>query len=159
MNGNTIEITNTDAEGRLILADALTYIKEYEKVTEIIDIATLTGANVVALGEQVTAVYSNNDKNYILFEKAAKKHGEKIWRMPLFDHYKDSLKSKVADFKNTGDRKGGANSAAKFLEIFVDGLPWIHLDLSAAYDTGIKWMKKGASGIGTKSIYSYIKNK
>lgn len=159
LNGNSIEITNTDAEGRLILADALTYIKEYEKVTEIIDVATLTGANVLALGEQVTAVYSNDDKNYMLFEKEAKKHGEKVWRMPLFTHYKDSLKSKVADFKNTGDRKGGANSAAKFLEIFVDGLPWIHLDLSAAYDTGIKWMKKGASGIGTKSIYSYIKNK
>lgn len=159
MNGKYIEIINTDAEGRLALADAITYIKEREKVSEIVDAATLTGAMAVALGTKVTAVFSNNDKMFELFEKASKKYGEQIWRMPLYDVYKESLKSEVADFKNTGERYGGGVSAAKFLEIFSGDTPWMHLDLTTAFDSGIKWMKKGASGIGTKPLYEYIKNR
>ena len=100
MNGKTIEITNTDAEGRLTLADALTYIIRKENVDEVIDAATLTGAIMVALGDNVTGVFSNSDENYKKLEAAGKYWGEKYWQMPIFEEYRDIIKSDVADLKN-----------------------------------------------------------
>lgn len=158
MNGKSIEIINTDAEGRLALADAITYAVRNEKVTEIIDVATLTGAMVVALGTFITGVFSNSDKNYSLLEESCKKYGERIWRMPLDEDFKDQLKSEVADLKHMGGRWGGAISAAKFLEIFAENIPWTHLDIAGtAYDNSSKWFKKGASGIHVRGLYEYCK--
>lgn len=158
MNGKTVEIINTDAEGRLALADAITYIVRNEKVNEITDLATLTGAMMVALGTFITGVFSNNDKNYIKLEESCKKYGERIWRMPLDNDFKELLKSEVADFKHMGTRWGGAISAAKFLEIFAEGIPWTHMDIAGtAFDNSSKWFKKGASGIHVRGIYEYCK--
>ena len=160
MNGKTVEIINTDAEGRLALADALTYAVRNEKVTEIVDLATLTGAILVSLGTITTGVFSNSDEKYAMLEKSSKLHGEKVWRMPIFDEYSELLKSTVADIKHTGGRMGGSITAAKFLEVFVEGLPWIHMDIAGtAFNSGIKWLKKGATGVGVKTLYSYVKNR
>ncbi|MGL5356153.1 MAG: leucyl aminopeptidase [Cetobacterium sp.] len=160
MNGKTVEIINTDAEGRLALADAITYSIRKEKVTEIVDVATLTGAILVALGNLTTGVFSNNDEKYSMLESASKLHGEKVWRMPIFEEYAELLKSTVADVKHTGGRMGGSITAAKFLEGFVEGLPWIHMDIAGtSYNSSVKWVKKGATGVGVKSLYSYVKNR
>ncbi|MGL4987947.1 MAG: leucyl aminopeptidase [Cetobacterium sp.] len=160
MNGKTVEIINTDAEGRLALADAITYSIRKEKVTEIVDVATLTGAILVALGTLTTGVFSNSDEKYTLLENASKLHGEKVWRMPIFEEYSDLLKSSVADVKHTGGRMGGSITAAKFLEGFVEGLPWIHMDIAGtSFNSSVKWLKKGATGVGVKSLYSYVKNR
>lgn len=160
MSGKTVEVINTDAEGRLTLADAITYAIRIEKVSEILDVATLTGAMMVALGFAATGVYSNSDEKYLALESAGKYWGEKYWRMPLFDEYGELMKSDVADLKNSGGRWGGANSAAKFLEEFTEGLPWMHLDIAgtAFSDKDKKWIKKGATGVAVKTIYTYIKN-
>lgn len=160
MNGKTVEIINTDAEGRLALADALTYAVRNEKVTEIVNLATLTGAILVSLGTITTGVFSNSDEKYAMIEKSSKLYGEKVWRMPIFDEYSELLKSTVADIKHTGGRMGGSITAAKFLEVFVEGLPWIHMDIAGtAFNSGIKWLKKGATGVGVKTLYSYVKNR
>lgn len=160
MNGKTVEIINTDAEGRLALADALTYAVRNEKVTEIVDLATLTGAILVSLGTITTGVFSNSDEKYAMIEKSSKLYGEKVWRMPIFDEYSELLKSTVADIKHTGGRMGGSITAAKFLEVFVEGLPWIHMDIAGtAFNSGIKWLKKGATGVGVKTLYNYVKNR
>lgn len=160
MNGKTVEIINTDAEGRLALADALTYAVRNEKVTEIVDLATLTGAILVSLGTITTGVFSNSDEKYAMIEKSSKLYGEKVWRMPIFDEYSELLKSTVADIKHTGGRMGGSITAAKFLEVFVEGLSWIHMDIAGtAFNSGIKWLKKGATGVGVKTLYNYVKNR
>lgn len=160
MNGKSVEIINTDAEGRLALADAITYAVRNEKVTEIVDLATLTGAILVALGSLATGVFSNNDEKYALLEKSSKLYGEKVWRMPIFNEYGELLKSTVADVKHTGGRMAGSVTAAKFLEGFVEGLPWIHMDIAGtSFNTSVKWFKKGATGVGVKTLYSYVKNR
>lgn len=160
MNGKYVEIINTDAEGRLALADAITYIVRNEKVSEVIDVATLTGAMMVALGTFITGVFSNKDKNYSLLEKSCNKHGERIWRMPLNEEFAENLKSEVADLKHMGARWGGAISAAKFLEIFAEGTPWTHMDIAGtAYNNSSKWYKKGASGVHVRGLYEYCKNR
>ncbi len=160
MNGKSVEIINTDAEGRLALADAITYIVRNEKVSEVIDVATLTGAMMVSLGTFITGVFSNSDENYVELEKACKKHGERVWRMPLDEEFGEELKSEVADIKHAGNRWGGAISAAKFLEIFAEDTPWTHMDIAGtAYDNSSKWYKKGASGVHVKGLYEYCKNK
>lgn len=159
MNGKTVEIINTDAEGRLALADAITYAIRNEKVTEVLDIATLTGAALIALGNITTAVFSTCDKRYTSLELASCNHGEQIWRMPLFSQYGEYLKSTVADMKHTGGRMAGTITAAKFLQEFSEGLPFIHIDIAGtAYNSDIKWLKKGATGVGVKSLYTYVKN-
>lgn len=160
MNGNTVEIVNTDAEGRLALADSITYAIREEGVHEIIDVATLTGAITIALGLTTTGVYSNNDSKYKILEAACDKYGEKIWRMPLFSEYAELIKSDVADLKNSGGRLGGSITAAKFLEAFVENnIPWIHMDIAGTvHNTGIKWFNKGATGVGVKPLYYYVKN-
>lgn len=160
MNGKFVEIINTDAEGRLALADALTYIVREEKVSEVIDLATLTGAMMIALGTFITGVFSNCDEKYAKLEKACEKYGERVWRMPLHEEFNELLKSDVADVKHMGTRWGGAISAAKFLEIFAENTPWTHMDIAGtAYDNSSKWLKKGASGVHVKGLYEYCKNK
>tara|TARA_R110002072_G_C7978996_1_gene536077 strand:+ start:94030 stop:95526 length:1497 start_codon:yes stop_codon:yes gene_type:complete len=128
-NGVTIEVQNTDAEGRLVLADVLNYAVD-QGADRIVDLATLTGACVVALGEEVTGAFTNNQDWCDTITEAAATAGESIWQMPMFDHFGDLLKSDVADCRNIGGRWGGAISAAKFLEKFVDGTPWVHLDIA-----------------------------
>lgn len=160
MNGKTIEVVNTDAEGRITLGDAITYITRMENVSEIIDVATLTGGVMVALGMTTTGLFSNSDKMVEKFIKASENWGEKYWRMPLFEEYGEMIKSDVADIKNSAGRWASSITASKFLENFVENTPWIHLDIAgtAYLDKDGKWFKKGATGVGVKTIYSYIKN-
>ena len=128
-NGKTVEVMNTDAEGRLILADALAYAAE-QRPARIVDLATLTGACLVALGNKVAGLCSNDDASAAAVTVAAKLAGERTWRLPLDDDYLDQLKSPVADLKNVGGKYAGAITAAKFLEQFVAEVPWVHLDIA-----------------------------
>ncbi len=129
LSGKTVEIINTDAEGRLVLADALAYAARLEPDL-VIDAATLTGAALVALGKTCSAYYATSDDLAQKLEAAARDAGESFWRMPLFDEYAEQLKSDIADFKHTGDRYGGSILAALFLREFVGGFPWIHCDVA-----------------------------
>jgi leucyl aminopeptidase len=138
-NGKTVEILNTDAEGRLILADALSYAAE-QNPSAMIDLATLTGACLVGLGMKIAGLFSNDDGLADQVATASKMTGERTWRMPLDDDFKDLLKSSVADLKNIGGKWGGAITAAKFLEQFVAELPWVHLDIA-----GPSWSESEAS--------------
>lgn len=161
MNGKTIEVTNTDAEGRLTLADALTYIVRKEKVNEVIDAATLTGAVMVALGEDVTGVFTNDDKMAKKVIEASENWNEYFWQMPMFDIFKKNLKSPYADMQNTGVRWGGSTNAAKFLEEFIDDTKWVHLDIAGtAWASGANpyYCQKGATGQVFRTVYSYIKD-
>ncbi len=135
-SGKTVEVLNTDAEGRLVLADAISYAVKDLGASRVVDAATLTGAAVVALGQVCTAVFSDDDSMYEALEKAADETGEKIWRMPVFPEYKKMLKSKIADLKNIGGRWGGAITAAVFLQAFADGKPWMHLDIAPTASVG-----------------------
>lgn len=159
MNGKTVEVTNTDAEGRLTLIDALTYIIRKEKVDEVIDAATLTGAILVALGEDVTGVFSNDNEAAKKLIAASDNWNEYFWQMPMFDGFKRYLKSDIADMQNTGSRFGGSVNAAKFLEEFVEGKKWIHLDIAGTVfaNGGNPYYEKGPTGQVFKTIYSYIK--
>ena len=160
-NGKTIEINNTDAEGRLTLADALTYASNL-KPDSIIDLATLTGAIVVALGNDVAGFWTNNNIMAKDLKKASSQVGEELWQMPLQKSYKDGLKSHIADMKNTGPRAGGSITAALFLEEFFDSnIKWAHIDIA-----GTCWTDKnkginpsGATGYGVKTLVQWIKNK
>ena len=142
-SGITVEVGNTDAEGRLILADALTYAKEKYKPDVIIDVATLTGACIVALGYAVAGLFSNNDKLAEEIFQAGQQSGEKVWRMPLWDVYDEQIKSDVADVNNTGGRGAGSVTAAKFLEKFIDGHKnWAHIDIA-----GPSFLPKGGGKV------------
>lgn len=155
--GRSIEIDNTDAEGRVTLADALAYAEELG-VDEIIDIATLTGACMVALGTVASGIMGNNDKKIKEFIDVAKQIGEKFWQLPMDEEYGDTLKSDIADTKNTGGRMGGASAAGIFLSKFIKNTPWIHIDIAGTAfidkpnDEGIK----NATGIGVRSLIKYI---
>lgn len=128
-NGVTIEVHNTDAEGRLVLADVLSYVVE-QKVDRMLDLATLTGSCVVALGEDITGAFTNDQSWCDEVMAAAQRAGEEMWQLPMHDFFSDEIKSEVADIKNVGKRWGGASIAAKFLERFVDDVPWVHLDIA-----------------------------
>lgn len=158
-SGKTIEIRNTDAEGRLTLADALTEAKKI-KPDVIIDLATLTGACVVSLGEEVTGLFTNNDDLGQQVEAAAHRAGEAVWRLPLVEEYRDQLKSTVADLKNIGGRRwAGAITAALFLEEFVGTTPWVHLDIagpSYAEQQVNPVVPVGASGFGVRTLLHYL---
>lgn len=156
-NGKTIEVDNTDAEGRLTLADALCFAEEL-KVDEIIDIATLTGACLVALGHYASGILGNNDKLIEEIQAAAAKAGEDFWKLPIWDVHMDSLKSDVADMKNTGSRYAGASVAGAFLKNFVASTKWVHLDVAgtAFLDTPYKGFPKGGTGIGVRTLLEYI---
>ncbi|MFH0703148.1 MAG: leucyl aminopeptidase [bacterium] len=157
MNDKTIEIDNTDAEGRLILADALSYAADL-KVDQIIDIATLTGACMVALGRMAAGVMGNNQELTDNLIKSAKKGGERLWQLPLYEEYMKTLKSEIADFKNAGSREAGASVAGVFLKEFVSDVPWAHIDIAgpAWIDKDIKELSKGPTGAGVRTIINYL---
>jgi leucyl aminopeptidase len=158
MSGKTIEIINTDAEGRLVLADGLCYAKQLG-ATHLIDAATLTGAIGVALGKVNAGAFSNDEATYEKFNAALATSGEKFWRMPLGDEYAELIKSDIGDIKNTGGRYGGASTAAEFLKVFAEDTPWIHLDIA-----GMAWVEEsrpyiatGPSGVGVRSILEWVR--
>ena len=158
MSGKTIEIINTDAEGRLVLADGLCYARQLG-CTHLIDAATLTGAVVVALGYANAGVFSNDDDLYQKFATALNDSGEKMWRLPLDDEYRDQIKSNIADLMNTGGRWGGASTAAMFLKEFAEDTPWIHLDIAgtAWMEDNKPWIAKGPSGIAVRSLIEFAR--
>ena len=159
MSGKTIEIINTDAEGRLVLADGITYARSLG-ATHLIDAATLTGACVVALGMINGGAFSNDDTTLEKFQAALSTSGEKFWRLPLSDEYYDMIRSDIGDIKNTGGRWGGAITAAEFLHAFAEDTPWIHLDIA-----GLAWIEdnkpfiaKGPSGVAVRSILEWVRS-
>jgi leucyl aminopeptidase len=158
MNGKTIEIISTDAEGRMTLADAIAYAKSY-KPRAIIDIATLTGACSIALGNEAIALMGNNSELIRTIKKSADKTYERVWEMPLFKEYKEYLKSDIADLKNTGGRGGSLSSSAYFLYEFAGDVPWVHLDIAgtASIEKDKPYIPKGASGIGVRLMVNLIK--
>jgi leucyl aminopeptidase len=159
MSGKSIEIINTDAEGRLVLADGLFYARQLG-CTHLVDAATLTGAVVVALGYANAGVFANDDAMYERFHKANEQAGEKMWRLPLDDEYKDNIKSTIADIVNSGGRWGGAINAAMFLKEFAEDTPWIHLDIAgtAWMEDQKPWIAKGPSGIALRSLVEFVKS-
>jgi leucyl aminopeptidase len=161
MKGDTIEVINTDAEGRLVLADVMWYAQERFKPTGMVDLATLTGAMVVALGHENTGVFSNDDALCAALLKAAKSEGEGAWRMPMGEAYDALLKSRIADMKNVTGREGGAITAAQFLQRFVKpGMPWCHLDSAgtASVKTDTAFAPKGATGWGVVTLDRMIRD-
>jgi leucyl aminopeptidase len=159
MKGDTVEVINTDAEGRLVLCDVLWYAQERFNPAGVIDLATLTGAIIIALGHEKAGVFANDDALAGAFLKAAEAEGEGAWRMPLAPAYDEQLKSDIADFKNVGGRPAGAITAAQFLQRFIkEGMPWAHLDIAGVARTqkdGAHW-PKGASGWGVLSLNRLI---
>lgn len=155
--GVTIEVLNTDAEGRIVLADALAYASE-QKPAAIVDFATLTGACVIALGAQASGLMGNNEGLLAALERSGQDTYDRVWRLPLFEEYQEQIKSEIADIKNTGGREAGTITAACFLSRFVDDIPWAHLDIA-----GTAWnMKgsdiaaKGATGAGVRLLVQYL---
>jgi leucyl aminopeptidase len=162
MKGDTIEVINTDAEGRLVLADVLWYAQDRFKPTGMINLATLTGAIIIALGHENTGVFSNNDELCNAFLAAAKAEGEGAWRMPMGDAYDAKIKSRIADMMNVGGRDGGAITAAQFLQRFVKpDVPWCHLDIAgtALLKSDSTLAPKGATGWGVMALDRLIRDR
>jgi len=165
MNGKTIEVINTDAEGRLILADALAYAARFEPKA-VVDLATLTGACVIALGRGMAAgAFSTDDDLLGRLQAASQASGERIWPMPLYDEYRDSLESLTADLANTGDRYGGVGTSATFLRQFAEGYPWVHLDIAGmSFEErpgGPKrpaHLQKGGTGFGVRLLVQFLRD-
>jgi leucyl aminopeptidase len=159
MSGKSIEIINTDAEGRLVLADGLFYARQLG-CTHLVDAATLTGAVVVALGYANAGIFANDEAIYERFHRANDEAGEKMWRLPLDDEYKDNIKSSIADIVNSGGRWGGAINAAMFLKEFAEDTPWIHLDIAGTAWTEEQkpWIAKGPSGIALRSLVEFVQS-
>jgi leucyl aminopeptidase len=154
MSGQTVEVINTDAEGRLVLADALWYTQDRFKPHFMIDLATLTGAIIIALGDQYAGLFSNDDKLSDKLIAAGRAVGEGVWRLPVDDPYDKQIKSEIADMMNVGGREGGSITAAMFLKRFVNGVKWAHLDIA-----GVTWSKKdgpvtpkGATAFGVRLL-------
>lgn len=158
-NGKTIEVNNTDAEGRLTLADALVFTSKLG-VDAVVDLATLTGACVVALGDTMAGLWSPDDAIATQLTEAAELAGEKLWRMPLEEKYFEGLKSHVADMKNTGPRAGGAITAALFLKQFIQDIPWAHLDVAGPVwsDKDNGYNSSGATGYGVRTLVNWVLN-
>jgi leucyl aminopeptidase len=160
MNGLTIEIGNTDAEGRLTLADALAYAAQEIKPDEMVDVATLTGAVVVGLGPGLTGVFASHDGLAARVLAAAETAGERMWRLPMFDDYKDGLKSDVADLNNvSSQRGGGAIVASLFMRDFTGGIPWAHLDIAgtAFAEREGHLHGKGGTGVAVRTLLTYLR--
>lgn len=158
-SGKTIEVLNTDAEGRLILADAISYVRRFEP-TRVIDLATLTGACIIALGNHVSAILGSDDKLIGSLIRAGEQSGERLWQLPLWDEYTEQIKSRVADVKNIGGRSAGTITAAAFIQKFTEGLNWVHLDIA-----GTAWEEKGrpcypfgGTGVGVRLLSRYLRD-
>ncbi|HEY8315032.1 MAG TPA: leucyl aminopeptidase [Candidatus Baltobacteraceae bacterium] len=159
MNGKTVEVINTDAEGRLVLCDGLCYAKKLG-ATKIVDAATLTGACVIALGHAASAAVSNDDEFAQVFLAAAKPTGERYWQMPLYEDYSTAMKSDIADLKNSGGRPAGTLTAAAFLRAFVGDTPWLHLDIAgtAYLDGESAWQAKGPTGTPVRAFVALVEH-
>ncbi len=159
MSGKTVEVLNTDAEGRLILADAISYAKRY-KPNAVIDIATLTGACVAALGTFASGMLGNNDELKDRVKQAGENSHERVWELPLWDEYRDLIKSTIADIKNTGGKYAGTITAACFLDEFVEYFPWVHLDIAGTFivEKNTPYIRKGASGVGVRLLTHLMQN-
>ena len=159
MSGKSIEIINTDAEGRLVLADGLHYARQLG-CTHLVDAATLTGACVVALGMINAGIFANDEDSYQRFARALERAGEKMWRLPVDEEYREMIKSGIADIVNSGGRWGGAVTAAMFLKEFVEETPWIHLDIAgvAWMEENKPWIAKGPTGIAVRSLVEYVRD-
>jgi leucyl aminopeptidase len=160
LSGTTIEITNTDAEGRLILCDALHFALKY-KPTAMIDLATLTGACVVALGHEASGLLGNDQRLADALKRAGESSGERLWQLPLWDEYGENMKSDIADLKNSGSRDAGTTKAAWFLKQFVGATHWAHLDIAgtAWLDKSRPYCPKGATGVGVRLLIEYLRGK
>ena len=156
MSGKTIEVNNTDAEGRIVLADALTFAIR-QGAAELIDLATLTGACVVALGHVAVGVMGNNQPMIDRLLAAARTTGERMWQLPLYDEYRETLRSDIADMRNSGGRNGGAQIGASFLKDFVGDTPWVHLDIAGPAFVGKETplAPKGGTGVGVRTLVLY----
>jgi leucyl aminopeptidase len=151
--GKTVEVTNTDAEGRLILADGLWYARQLG-ATHLVDVATLTGACVVALGKITSGLFGTPTWWVEHVRRVADRAGDRVWPMPLFDEYREQLRSDIADFTNTGGRPGGSITAALFLKEFVGDLPWVHMDIAgtAWIEEARPYLPRGPSGVGVRTL-------
>lgn len=161
MSGKTIEVVNTDAEGRIVLADAIHYAISNFKPKGIIDLATLTGAILIALGRQAAGLFTNNDEFANKILDTAEKTGERCWKMPMYKEYRELIKSDVADIKNSGGREGGSITAAMFLKEFVDDTPWVHLDIAGVADNvkGSPYYQNGlGTGFGVRLLVELFRN-
>jgi leucyl aminopeptidase len=157
-SGQTIEVINTDAEGRLVLADVLWYCQQKFDPKFMIDLATLTGAIIIGLGHEYAGMYSNDDELARTLSAAGQATGERVWRMPLDEAYDKQIKSDIADMKNVGGRPGGSITAAQFVQRFVNGKPWVHLDIA-----GMAWsskdsacVPKGATAFGVRLLDRFV---
>ncbi|MCX8126882.1 MAG: leucyl aminopeptidase, partial [Dehalococcoidia bacterium] len=159
MNGRTIEVVNTDAEGRLVLADALCYAVK-DGLSPLVDLATLTGACHIALGDFCSGLFSNDDSWQKRVREAGDASGECLWPMPMFDDYAEQIKSTVADIKNSGGRWGGAITAAKFLAEFAGKTPWAHIDIAGTAQTDKErgYLVKGATGVGVRTLVNLARS-
>jgi leucyl aminopeptidase len=156
INGKTIEVVNTDAEGRLILADALGYAVK-QGLSPLVDLATLTGACHIALGDICSGILGNSQELIDKVIKAGTEAGERLWQMPMYEEYKEQNKSDVADIKNSGGRYGGAITGAQFLAEFAGDMPWVHIDIAgtARTDKERGYLVKGATGIGVRTLINF----
>jgi leucyl aminopeptidase len=159
-SGKTVEITNTDAEGRLVLGDIITWANEH-KPAAIIDLATLTGACVIALGNYIVGAFGDHDPTVYDVLEAAHTAGEEMWRLPVSEMQKDALRSEVADMKNAGERWGGAINAALFLKEFVGDTPWVHLDIAGPSVSPKErgYLGKGGTGVGVRTLVEYVRRR
>jgi leucyl aminopeptidase len=158
LSGRTIEVLNTDAEGRLILADALTFVARF-KPRVVIDLATLTGACIIALGHHATAALGNHTGLIRQLLHAGEESGERLWQLPLWDDYASQIKSEIADVKNTGGRPAGTITAAAFLQKFAEDFTWCHLDIAgtAWEEKGRHYLPKGGTGVGVRLLIHYLR--
>jgi leucyl aminopeptidase len=160
-NGKTVEILSTDAEGRLILADALSFTEKTIKPKAIIDLATLTGACIVSFGEIVAAYLTNDEQLSTALIKASEATGEKIWRLPLYKEYSEEMKSDIADIVNVpAQRNAGTIMGATFLKNFIEDTPWVHIDIAgtAWYSKKRGYVPKYATGFGVRLLYRFVKD-
>jgi leucyl aminopeptidase len=157
MNGKTIEVVNTDAEGRLALADALSYANKLG-LSPLVDVATLTGSCRVALGDICSGAFGNDQELVAKVIKAGEEAGEKIWQLPMYEEYKEKNKSEVADIKNTGGRYAGAITAAQFLAEFSQDTPWAHLDIAGPFLTDKErgYLVKGGTGVAVRTLVNLV---
>ena len=157
MTGKTVEVITTDAEGRMLLADALAFAARYEPQA-VVDIATMTAAQRIALGPQAAALFSNDNMLAARLVAASEASGDRLWRLPLYDEYLEAIKSQVADVKNSGGRYGGLGTSAKFLEHFTEGYPWAHIDMASMSlsDEDKAAQPRGATGYGVRLLTAFL---